>query len=377
VTDRILLTGGGTAGHINPALATAEALAELRPDIDVEFVGTADRLEARLVPEAGWPFHAVRSAPLRGGAQVAKLKVPFTVTSAAWTVRRLLKERDAIAACIFGGYTSGPLALGARLAGVPLVIHEQNAVPGLANRLAARWAHSVGVTVEAGRPHFAKVSEVAVTGNPVRGSVAAAARDADRAAARTAFGLDPDLPTLLVFGGSLGARRLNDAVLQAAGAWPAPDQVQILHAAGHADYARVSEAWAQISNVRGVCVEYLERMDLAYAAADLALCRAGASTLAELTLVGLPALLVPYPHAVADEQTANAKVLAEEGAAALIADHELDGQRLVALAAPLLADVTRLETMGAAASALSREDAAQRVARLVLAAAGHTPDDPY
>jgi UDP-N-acetylglucosamine--N-acetylmuramyl-(pentapeptide) pyrophosphoryl-undecaprenol N-acetylglucosamine transferase len=376
-TPRILLTGGGTGGHITPALATAHAIRRLRPDVEVEFAGTADKLEARMVPADGWPFHVVAARPLRRQLTPSNLAVPFVVLKAAAQARRLIRERGVVAACVFGGYTSGPLALGARLAGVPLVLHEQNAVPGLANKIAARWAHTVAVSVPGVADAFPHPDRVVFTGNPVRADLVEADLPALRAEAAAAFDLDPARRTLLVFGGSLGARRLNDAVVGAAPRLTAPEGVQILHAAGAGDAERVQAAWAAAAPggppVR--CLPFLERMDLAYALADVVLARSGASTVAELTACGLPSVLVPYPHAAADEQTANARALTDAGAAELVPDGELDADRLVAVAGPILADPQQRLAMAQAARSQGRTDAADEVARAILRAAGLTAPD--
>jgi UDP-N-acetylglucosamine--N-acetylmuramyl-(pentapeptide) pyrophosphoryl-undecaprenol N-acetylglucosamine transferase len=368
---RIFLAGGGTGGHITPALATAAALRAARPDVEVEFVGTSGGMESRLVPAAGWRLHEVEARPLRRALSPDALRAVWAVWRAARRVRRLLEERNVVAACAFGGYTAGPLSLAARLAGVPLVLHEQNAVPGVANRAAARWAAAVAVSVEAAAARFPRTRRVVVTGNPVRPELAGANLAALRDEGRAAFDLEPGRRTLLVFGGSLGARRINDAVLGTAGRWAAPDRLQILHVAGTRDAERVALAWAgaDTAGVRVACVPFVERMELAYAAADVVVCRAGASTVAELTLAGLPAVLVPYPHATADHQTANARALADEGAAVMIADGALDADALVAAAEPLLVDEARRAAAGAAARGLARPEAAARLAALVLHAA--------
>jgi UDP-N-acetylglucosamine--N-acetylmuramyl-(pentapeptide) pyrophosphoryl-undecaprenol N-acetylglucosamine transferase len=367
----VLLAGGGTGGHIAPALATAEALRAERPDLTVEFVGTARGMEARMVPAEGWTLHTVEALPLRR-ISPALLRVPFVLGRAALTVRALMRERGVVAACVFGGYTSGPLALAARLAGVPLVVHEQNAVPGLANRIASRWASAVALSVPGTGARFAHPERTTVTGNPVRAEIARADLAALRAEAVDAFGLDPARRTLLVVGGSQGADRLNDAVLASAGRWPDPAGLQVLHVAGRGKHERVAAAWAETAagalEVR--CLPFVRRMDLAYALADVALCRSGASTVAELCVAGVPAVLVPYPHAAADEQTANARALADAGAAVLVRDADLDAAELVGRVAPLLAEPRRLETMAAAARALGRRDAAGALARLLLDVAG-------
>ncbi len=371
-TPRILLAGGGTAGHVTPALATAEALRAARPDVVVEFVGTAAGLESRLVPAAGWTLHAVPAAPLRRQRLATAARVPVVVLRAARRVAGLIRERGVVAACGFGGYVSGPLALGAWLARVPLVVHEQNAAPGVANRVAARWARTVAVSVPGTAAAFAHPTRVVVTGNPVRAELVAGGDDrARRDAACHSLGLDPRRRTLLAFGGSLGARRINDALLAAAPRWSAPDRLQLLHATGTRDHDRVAAAWRDTAGrLRVVCEPFLERMDLAYAAADVAVCRAGASTIAELTVSGLPSVLVPYPHAAADEQTANAHALVTAGAATLVADRDLDGPALVAATEPLLCDDARRAAAATAARGLGRPDAANRLAAVVLAAAG-------
>ena len=368
---RILLAGGGTGGHVTPALATAEALRATAPDSDVAFVGTARGLEGRLVPEAGWTLHTVEALPFRRKVSPSTLRVPIAVLRAARRVQHIIDDHGVVAACVFGGYVSGPLALAARRTRIPLVLHEQNAVPGLANRIAARWASAIAVSVPAAADAFRQRDRVVFTGNPVRADLSALDREGLRAEAAAAFGLDPGRRTLLVFGGSLGARSLNDAVLDAAQRWTRPEALQVLHAAGKRDYDRVAAAWADEEGppLRVRCVPFLERMDLAYALADVALCRAGASTIAELAVAGVPSVLVPYPHAAADEQTANAAALADAGAASLIHDGELDGAALVAAAEPVLLDEGRRATMAQAARDVGRPDAAQRLAALVLAAA--------
>ena len=367
----ILLAGGGTGGHVTPALATAQALVTARPDARVAFVGTARGLESRLVPEAGWELVTVEALPLRRKVSPQTLKVPFVLGRAAGRVRRLIAERQVAAACVFGGYVSGPLALAARRARIPLVLHEQNAVPGMANRLAARWAAAIAVSVPHAADAFRQRGRVVMTGNPVRADLATLDRHALRAEAAAAFGLDPARSTLLVFGGSQGARRLNDAALEAASRWAQPDALQVLHAAGRADHGRSAAAWAALGSAAPPvrCVPFIERMDLAYALADVALCRAGASTIAELAVTGTPSVLVPYPYAAADEQTANAAALADVGAAVLVPDAELDGAALVAAAEPALLDPERHRMMAEAAHHLGRPDAAARLAALVLGAA--------
>jgi UDP-N-acetylglucosamine--N-acetylmuramyl-(pentapeptide) pyrophosphoryl-undecaprenol N-acetylglucosamine transferase len=376
MTRTVLLAAGGTGGHIFPGLATAEALRAAHPDLAVEFVGTADRMEATLVPQAGWTLHTVPAAALTARAAVT---LPVVLGRSVAQVRRLIRERDVVAAVCFGGYTSVPLALAARLTGTPLVVHEQNAVPGKANQLSARSAAAVAISYPEAASAFGRARTV-LTGNPVRPDLLAgmhldgssdtdpdAARTALRAEAVRAFGLDPNRRTLLVFGGSLGARRINEAVVGSVGRWEAPDDLQVLHAAGSRTFAETSRAWDTTPQTGlGVrCLEFIDRMDLAYAAADVVVCRAGASSIAELTALAIPSILVPYPHARADEQTANARSLAAAGGAVLVHDDDMGPDALVAAAQPLLVDPARHAAMSLGAADFGRPRAAADLAALV------------
>lgn len=366
---RVLIAGGGTGGHVFPTLATAAALRELAPTIGVEFVGTARGLESRLVPAAGWTLHQVQAAPLARKLSPSMLRLPGVLLGAAREVARLIRERDVRVAAVFGGYVAVPLALAAWRTGTPVVVHEQNAIPGVANRLAARWARTVAVSFPGAVSRFHH-RDVVLVGNPVRPELAGIDRAALRGEAMARFGLDPARRTLLVFGGSQGARRINDAVLAAAGAWDDPARLQILHAAGGAEHERVRTAWEAVGAAGPLvrCEAFIDRMDLAYAAADLVLCRAGASSIAELTVLGLPAVLVPYPHATADHQTANAREVAAVGGAVAIPDDELDAARLVAAVQPLLARDEALAEMARGARSFGRPDAARELAELILSA---------
>jgi UDP-N-acetylglucosamine--N-acetylmuramyl-(pentapeptide) pyrophosphoryl-undecaprenol N-acetylglucosamine transferase len=365
----VLIAGGGTGGHVFPTLATAAALRELAPAVAVEFVGTERGLESRLVPAAGWTLHRVQAAPLARKVSPSTLRLPGVLAGAAREVARLIRERDVRAAAVFGGYVAVPLALAAWRTGTPLVVHEQNAIPGVANRAAARRARTVAVSFPGAMTRF-RHRDVVLVGNPVRPEMAGIDRAALRAEALAHFGLDPARRTLLVFGGSQGARRINDAVVAAAGMWADPGQLQMLHAAGGAEHERVQAAWQAAAPggplVR--CESFIDRMDLAYAAADLVLCRSGASSIAELTVLGLPAVLVPYPHATADHQTANALEVAAAGGALVVPDAELDAARLVEAVQPLLANAGALAEMARAARGFGRPDAARELADLILSA---------
>jgi UDP-N-acetylglucosamine--N-acetylmuramyl-(pentapeptide) pyrophosphoryl-undecaprenol N-acetylglucosamine transferase len=279
-----------------------------------------------------------------------------------------------------GGYVTLPVAVAARMEGVPVVLHEQNAVPGIANRLAARVAKRIAVGVDAAAAAFPP-DRTSVVGNPVRPELARLDRAALHDEAVAAFGLDPDRRTLFVFGGSQGSRRINQAVVAATASWPDPAAVQILHACGRRDEADVRAAWAEADpDGRGLLVRvvpFVDRMDLAYAAADLALSRAGAITMAELTAAGLPAVMVPLPHATADHQAANARAVAAAGGAVVVEDDALDGPAVAAAAAPLLADPDRLAAMASGMRSLAHPAAAEELAALVVEAAGRATREQY
>lgn len=370
MSTRILFAGGGTAGHVFPAVAVARAVTELDPTVEPVFAGTPDRLEDRLVPAAGFRMHHVDALPLPRRLSPGLFKVPGGLRAAVRRCEAILAEEQAVAAVTFGGYVSFPVSRAAHRRHVPLVIHEQNAVPGLANRFAGRWASRIAVTFPGSAERFAHPDKVVVTGNPVRDDMLALDVDARQADARREFGLDPDLPTLLVFGGSQGARSLNRAIVRAHGLWSAPTQLQVLHAAGAALHGEAAAAWekarAGTEAPRVRCVDFIEDMGAAYAAADIVVCRAGATSIAELTALGRPSVLVPYPHATRDHQMHNARALAQAGGAQVIDDGELTGRRLVDAVEPWIADADARATAARAARVWGRRDAATQVARLVL-----------
>jgi len=379
VSQAVLLAGGGTGGHVFPSLAVAAALRDARRDLDIQFVGTARGLESRLVPQAGWPLIEVGVLPLERRPSLATLRVPAALLRASAALARALRARGAVAAAVFGGYVSLPLALAAWRTGTPFLVHEQNAIPGLANRIAARRATAVAVTFPASVGRLGR-APAEVTGNPVRPGLVALGPEG-RAAAAELFDLDPRRRTLLVFGGSQGAHRINAAVAGSLGHWRSPQALQILHATGR---GRAAEASADLAAAAKAAtgpvplvrtVDFIDRMDLAYAAADTVVSRAGASTIAELTVLGVPSVLVPYPHATADHQMANARELAATGAATVVPDRDLDGAALVAAAEPLLYDDAAHSAMAAAARRFGHPDAAARVAAMILQAAGSEPGE--
>lgn len=367
----VLLTGGGTAGHVLPAIATAQVLRRVRPDLVIAFAGLPDSIEERLVAAAGFDFEPVRAVPLPRRATLALLRVPGRLLSAVRHARRLLRSDRVRIVVSFGGYVGLPLAIAARRR-VPLVLHEQNSRPGLANRRTARSAVHVAVSFPSSAERFPDPGRCRFTGNPVQEHLRTLDRAARRAGAREQLGLAAGLTTLLVFGGSQGARTINRAVAGAAQDWRRLG-VQVLQLTGARGLEESAEAWRWAgvdpdepgSPVR--LKPYLGDMSDAYAAADLVVCRAGATSIAELSVLGLPAILVPYPHATADHQRHNAAALVGSGAAVAIDDEVLDSATLVTQVSALLDDPRRMAAMSAAARAWARPDAAEGLAVLILA----------
>jgi UDP-N-acetylglucosamine--N-acetylmuramyl-(pentapeptide) pyrophosphoryl-undecaprenol N-acetylglucosamine transferase len=354
-----VLAGGGTGGHIEPAMATADALRRLAPDVEITAIGTSRGLETTLIPARGYPLELIPAVPLPRKPNLDLLRVPLRVRAAVRETAALLDRLGADVVVGFGGYVSVPAYLAARRRRTPIVVHEANAKPGLANRLGARSTTYVATGAETASMRHAKQ-----IGIPLRRAVSTLDREAGRAAARVHFGLDPDAPMLLVFGGSQGARTLNNAATGAAEAL-AGAGIQVLHAAGKKNTVTVP---SRPGGPPYVVVPYLERIDLAYAAADLVLCRSGAMTCAELTAVGLPAGYVPYPLGNG-EQRLHAEPIVAAGGGVLVDDANCTPAWVTSTLVPLIADSGRLAAMSKAATSLGHRDADEALARMVLEAA--------
>ncbi len=359
---RVLLAGGGSAGHTSPLLATADALRRRLPDVEVTALGTARGLETRVVPEAGYPLELVPAVPLPRRPDADLLRTPGRLRAALSATLEVLDRVRPDVVVGFGGYVSVPAYLAARRRGLPLVVHEGNALPGIANRLGARLTRHVA-TSYAGTalPHARHL------GLPVRRMVSTLDRAAVRAEALAHFGLEPGRPVLLVTGGSQGARRLNESVAAAAPALAAAG-VQVLHVVGPRGEARPALTAEQREHGPAYVVEaFVSRMDLAYAAADAVLCRAGSNTVTEVSGVGLPAVYVPLPIGNG-EQALNARPVVDAGGGLLVSDAALTPEWVAATLPDLLTDPARLAAMGAAASGVVPLDADELLADLVVEA---------
>jgi UDP-N-acetylglucosamine--N-acetylmuramyl-(pentapeptide) pyrophosphoryl-undecaprenol N-acetylglucosamine transferase len=363
---RVMLTGGGTGGHVYPALAVAAALREMstaeRP-VELLFVGPKTRGEEALVRREGLDFHAVRAGALRVGSPWGLAKGLSNLVAGTLQAARAIGRFRPDVVFATGGYASVPAALASRLRRRPLVVYLPDLVPGWAVRLMARLARRVAVTAEPAVAHVPS-SKATVTGYPVRRGFL----EADRTEGRRRLGLDPQLLTLFISGGSQGGRSINQAV---AGQLPRLlDVCQVMHVSGRADHAWLVEVRERLPEAQRSAYhlhDYLhEEMPWAMAAADLAVMRAGASTLGELTVAGLPAILVPYPYA-GGHQRANARYLADLGGAVILEDEQLP--HLFERVRELLDDRPRLESMADALRGAARPQAAKEIARLVLEAA--------
>ena len=370
-----MISGGGTAGHVVPGLAVADALVERGHDrSSIHYVGSERGVERTMVPAAGFPLTLLPGRGIQRKLTFANIGAAAGLLRAiARAVRLVRRERPAVLLAL-GGYASVPAALGAALWRVPIVVAEQNAVPGAANRLIARFAKASAVSF----PRTA-LPRAVFTGNPVRREVLELAADDRRPGARVKVGLDGEDRRVLIvaFGGSLGARRINDAIIALATMWRERDDIALRHVIGERDWPRYAEQVTALDDdllqrVRAGgpalhydAIRYENDMPTVYAAADLIVCRAGASTVAELAVAGVASVLVPLPHAPGDHQTANARAMADAGGAVLLTDGDATPERVRDTLDVLVRNRDTRRRMADAARSLARPDAAERVADLV------------
>jgi UDP-N-acetylglucosamine--N-acetylmuramyl-(pentapeptide) pyrophosphoryl-undecaprenol N-acetylglucosamine transferase len=358
-----LIAGGGTAGHTLPGIAVARALvARGHPADTLHFVGSERGTEGRLVPDAGFTLTALPGRGIQRRLTLANVGAVLGLLRALWRALGLVRRRRPRVVVALGGFASAACALAALVFRVPIVVAEQNAVPGAVNRFVARFAEAAAISFPG-----TDLRRAVLTGNPVRPEILAATAPDARAAARERLGLGDDRLLLVVFGGSLGARRINVATTQLVARWADRTDVAVHHVVGDRDWDDPDARGAERDGASGILyrpVRYEDDMPIVLAAADLVLSRSGATAVAELAVLGRPAVLVPLPIATADHQTANARALVEVGGGRLIPDGELDVDRLEHELGELLADPDGLVRMGEGARRLGRPDAAERVADL-------------
>ena len=363
---RIMIAGGGTGGHIFPGIAIAEAIEELSPETEVFFMGRRGSIEERIVLGTGRRFVTVPSMGITRGSVIRNAVVPFAVAAGCLKAICALAKRRPDAAVGTGGFASLPSVLAARAVGIPIVLQEQNSWPGLATRVLSRFAEVVHVTfAESGR-HLPRAKRIEQSGNPVRRGF----DEIDRTVARRTLGLTQEADVVMVVGGSRGARRLSLAVAEAMPRLSAAG-IEFIIQTGVDELEHVRRQVASVG-ARAIVEVFFEDIAPVYAACDIVVSRAGATTLAETAIVGRPSVLVPYPHATDDHQMKNARSVENAGAAVVIPNGELTGDRLAETLEDLLRDRTRLTSMSSASRTLARPDAANRVARDVLAVASQT-----
>lgn len=360
---RILLAAGGTGGHINPALAVGGYIREHYPDAKILFVGTPDKMEARLVPQAGFDFKSIEMSGFQRDMSLQGIKDNLSTLSklakSLPKAKAIIKEFNPDVAVGFGGYASGPIIRAAVKCGVPAAVHEQNAFPGVTNKLLSKKVNTVMLTTQAAKEYFPEKAHCVVTGLPVRGEMLKADRDFSRAQ----LGVD-SRPLILSMGGSLGARSINEAVKELILKRYKDKKCFFLHATGSNGTAMIDELNGEIDlsqNKHVMLREYIDDMDVCMSAADIVICRAGASTISELQVMGKASVLIPYPYAAENHQYFNAKDLADNNAAILIEEKDLSGEKLVSLIDLLISNMDKVREYGENAKKMAVTDASKRI----------------
>lgn len=357
-----LISGGGTGGHIFPAIAIADALRAKIPNSKIHFVGALGRMEMEKVPQAGYEITGLPIAGLQRKFTLANFALPFKVLHSVWLALKLVKKHKPQVVIGVGGYASAPTLLAAVLAGVPMLIQEQNGYAGLANRILGRFATKICVAWE-GMEKFFPASKIKVTGNPVRSNLIS--KLGSKTEAQQFFGIINDKPTLLVIGGSLGARTINESIAEGLELL-SQSGIQLIWQTGKS-YAPKAEALVKTFESRAnfKAFAFIKEMEMAYAAADLVISRAGALSVSELMLVGKPSILVPSPNVTEDHQTANAQKPVSKGAAVLVRDGKA-AEELIKKAVELILDKSKLSDMKAMAQTLANPNATHAIVDEIL-----------
>ncbi|MCZ6775967.1 MAG: undecaprenyldiphospho-muramoylpentapeptide beta-N-acetylglucosaminyltransferase [Ignavibacteria bacterium] len=359
----ILFAGGGTGGHLFPAVAVADEVKKIKPEAEITFVGTKGGIGERVVPIRGYKFVPIWVGGFKRKLTLEIFLFPVKLVVALMQSFLLMRRLRPTVVVGTGGYVCGPVVYMGSVLGIPTLIQEQNSYPGFTTRFLSSRVDQVHISFESSKRFFKRARNVQLSGNPTRATLGSITR----AEAAGFFGLDVQKKTLLVFGGSLGARSINRAVLIILSGLMASD-IQVIWQTGENDYDTIiasSEYRAEKERGAIKVFKFIERMEYAYSACDLALCRAGATTVAELTRAGVPSVLIPYPYATADHQTENAKAMVDSGTAIMIADNTLSGELLDTLQ-ELLADQGRLKQMSERALSISKPKAAATIAQAVI-----------
>lgn len=362
---KVILSGGGTGGHIYPALTIADQIKKLAPEAEILFVGTEQGLEKDIIPRYGYPLKFIEVAGFKRSLSLDTLRSCGKLFTGLYDAYNILKEEKPDLVIGTGGYVCGPICFMAALKGIPVCIQEQNAMPGVTNKILSRYVKYVFLGYKEAGKYFAGKAKQVYTGNPIRTEIL----DNKREDALRELGLNPDKKTVLVSGGSRGARSINKAMLEAELALSGRHDVQILHATGNVNYEEYMEAVAERGGVQDniIIKPYLHNMPMALAVADLAVFRAGAIGLAELMAKGIPSVLIPYPYATANHQEFNARAVEAGGAARVILDKDLTGEKILEMIEHLLVHEEELKSMQIAAKKLGKPQAAEVIAKQALA----------
>jgi UDP-N-acetylglucosamine--N-acetylmuramyl-(pentapeptide) pyrophosphoryl-undecaprenol N-acetylglucosamine transferase len=355
---RIIIAGGGTGGHVFPAIAVAEEIKKLKPDAEILFIGTKKKIEARVIPQRGYPFHPIWISGWKRKIKLETFVFPIKVIVAMYQSYVLMKAIKPAVVVGTGGYVCGPVVRMARHLGIPTLIQEQNSYPGITTRMLARKVDQVHITFEETTKYLKRTDNVHVSGNPTREELGTVSHDD----AVRKFDFDPQRPIILAFGGSLGAATINNALIEAL---PVIEErrIQMIWITGDQLYDQTKRKIGERADI--VLLPFLDDMASAYAAATLAICRAGATTIAELTRVGVPSILVPYPYATANHQEFNARTLADHGAARMILNENLI-RELPGILRELTANPDELNRMRANARLLGKPDAGRIIAEAII-----------
>lgn len=352
---RLIVAGGGTGGHLFPGIAIAEEFKGRNAANEVLFVGTEKGIEARVLPKLGWRLDLISAEGIKGKGVFARIRAVLKLVPGFIESRRIIKAFCPEIVIGVGGFASAPLLIAARSLGITTAIHEQNALPGLTNRILGKVVDRVFVSFPDSAGVFPKW-KVAVSGNPLRKEIVEGLQGAVAGCQLS----EKKKTTILIFGGSLGAHRINTAVLEMIAQINDPDRWNIIHQTGEKDYKEIKEGYIE-ADWKADVRTFITDMAAAYGEAELVICRAGATTIAELTAAGKAAILIPYPFAADDHQRVNAETLVNAGGAVMILEKELTGVRLAKEVERLLGDGERLKKMGESARGLARADAARAV----------------
>ena len=362
---RIILSGGGTGGHIYPAITIAKELAKLE-DVEVLFVGTPNGMESRIIPVEGYPFASIPAYGLKRELTLKNVSILMKTAGSLFKAKSILKHFKPDVVIGTGGYVCGPILLAAALSHIPTLIQEQNVIPGITNKILSHFVDRIALGYADAAARFSKPEKCVYTGNPIRSDIV----EAEREESRRALGLSPDTFMVLVTGGSRGAHSINHAMTGVHEYFRNDPNLCLYHVTGTLEYDKIKEELNADENGRigktGRIVKYEYHMPKVLAAADLIICRAGAVSLAELSARALPAILIPYPYAVEDHQTFNARVFVAEGAARMIVDKYLTGKELIQDISYLKSMPSSLRNMSDASARLGKIHAGEDIAKMAL-----------